>query len=231
MELHNLYRVERDDMEKLQDMLTECFENDPLYMNLIPEEETRKKLLPELFECDLYEMFGTSCEIYADSADFNGMVIVSDESEPYNPITFYLTEFLAGLRTDGVLIKEDHSLKTLWNFLIGKDYLNSKWTDDLHQDERLHIIYFAVRPSMQGRGIAGHMMREIIKYADEKELMVSLETHNSKNIPMYEHFGFRIFETVEKHFDLTQYCMVRNYIPKPASERRENAVGDNRLFG
>ncbi len=210
MNLRNLYRVEREDMDRLRELLTECFEQDPLYMRLIPEEETRKRLLPELFECDLYEMFGTSCEIYADSEEFNGMMILSDESEPYNPITFYLTEFLAGLRTDGFLIKEDHSLKTLWNFLIGRDYLNSRWTDELHQNQRLHIIYFAVRPSMQGKGIASRLMRPVIHYADEKKLMISLETHNEKNIPMYEHYGFRLFETVEKHFGLKQYCMVRD---------------------
>ena len=67
MNLRNLYRVEREDMYRLRELLTECFEQDPLYTRLIPEEETRKRLLPELFECDLYEMFGTSCEIYADS--------------------------------------------------------------------------------------------------------------------------------------------------------------------
>ncbi len=211
MNLKDLYRVEREDMGKLQELLTECFEQDPLYTRLIPEEETRKRLLPELFECDLYEMFGTSCEIYADSRDCNGMMILSDESAPYNPITFYLTEFLAGLRTDGFLIKEDHSLKTLWNFLIGKDYLNSRWTDELHQDQRLHIIYLAVRPSMQGKGIASRLMRPVIRYADEKKLMISLETHNEKNVSLYEHYGFRLFETVEKHFGLKQYCMIRDH--------------------
>ena len=211
MNLKDLYRVEREDMGKLQELLTECFEQDPLYTRLIPEEETRKRLLPELFECDLYEMFGTSCEIYADSRDCNGMMILSDESAPYNPITFYLTEFLAGLRTDGFLIKEDHSLKTLWNFLIGKDYLNSRWTDELHQDQRLHIIYLAVRPSMQGKGIASWLMRPVIRYADEKKLMISLETHNEKNVSLYEHYGFRLFETVVKHFGLKQYCMIRDH--------------------
>ena len=53
MNLRNLYRVEREDMDRLRELLTECFEQDPLYTRLIPEEETRKRLLPELFECDL----------------------------------------------------------------------------------------------------------------------------------------------------------------------------------
>ena len=39
--------------------------------------------------------------------------------------------------------------------------------------------------------------------------MVSLETHNEKHVRMYEHYGFRLFEVVQKHFALKQYCMVR----------------------
>lgn len=35
--------------------------------------------------------------------------------------------------------------------------------------------------------------------------MVSLETHNPANVPMYEHFGFKIFGIVQKNFDLKQY--------------------------
>ena len=40
--------------------------------------------------------------------------------------------------------------------------------------------------------------------------MISLETHNEKNVALYQHFGFKIFGILErKPFDLKQYCMVR----------------------
>ena len=142
----------------------ECFSSDPLYCSLIPDQETRKRLLPELFQCDLTEFFET-CEIYAESPSMNALLVVSDESEPYNPLIFYLTEAWASLRTDEYLIKEDPSLKTLWNFVKGRDYLNSRWTDQLHQEERLHVIYLAVRPSMQHHGLAALLMEEVIAEA------------------------------------------------------------------
>ena len=186
------------------------FSNDPLYCSLIPDQETRKRLLPELFQCDLTEFFET-CEIYAESPSMNALLVVSDESEPYNPLIFYLTEAWASLRTDEYLIKEDPSLKTLWNFVKGRDYLNSRWTDQLHQEERLHVIYLAVRPSMQHHGLAALLMEEVIAYAQSHHLMVSLETHNPHNVPMYEHFGFKLFGIVQKNFDLKQYCMIREY--------------------
>lgn len=208
MESQNLYRVKYEDFERLEELLFDCFADDPLYCKLIPEEEMRKRLLPELFECDLEEMFET-CEIYADSAEINGILVVSDESEPYDFFRYYLTELYSFLKMDECLIKEDPSLKTLWNFMLGKDYLNSKWTDQLHQEERLHIIYLAVKPSMRGRGIATLLMEEVQNHAKAHKQMISLETHKEKNVALYQHYGFKLYGVVEKHFNLKQYCMIK----------------------
>lgn len=209
METQNLYRVTKEEeLEKVKELLTVCFAEDPLYCYLIPDEDTRKRLLPELFSCDLTEFYET-CQIYADSSEINGVLIVSDEAEPYNLFKYYLTETQAALRTEGYLIKEDPTLKTFWNFIMGKDYLNSRWTDQLHQNNRLHIIYLAVNPKMQHHGIAAQMMEEVIDYADQNHMMISLETHNEKNVAMYEHFGFKLFGIVKKHFELKQYCLIR----------------------
>lgn len=208
MDSQKLYRVEKKDFERLEQLLTRSFAKDPLYCKLIPDEQTRRRLMPELFQCDVEEMFAT-CEIFADSPQINGILIVSDESEPYNPFRYYLAEMHAAFKTDEYLIREDPSLKTFWNFIKGKDYLNSRWTDQLHREERLHIIYLAVDPQMQHRGISALLMDEAIEYANQHRLMISLETHNERNVAFYKHFGFKVFGIVEKGFDLKQYCMIR----------------------
>ena len=208
MESKNLYRVQEEDLPRLQKLLTVCFAQDPLYHALIPDNDTRERLLPELFSCDLTEFFQT-CEIYSDSSKLNSILVVSDESEPYNVLQYCLTEAKALLTTDGWLIKEDPSLKTFWNFVQGKDYLNSSWTDQLHQNQRLHIIYLAVDPEMQHHGIAATLVEEAVAYAERNDLMISLETHNPRNVAFYQQFGFKVYGVVEKHFSLKQYCLVR----------------------
>lgn len=41
-------------------------------------------------------------------------------------------------------------------------------------------------------------------------MMISLETHNERNVSLYQHFGFKVYGVVEKdYFHLKQYCMVR----------------------
>lgn len=209
MESDNLYRVQPEDLPRLQKLLTVCFAHDPLYQALIPDRDTRERLLPELFSCDLTEFMET-CEIYSDSRELNSILVVSDETAHYGLLHYCLTELRAAVTTDGWLIREDPSLKTLWNFIQGKDYLNSSWTDQLHQTERLHVIYLAVDPAHQHRGIAQNLMTEVLRYADKHKMLVSLETHNPQNVPMYQHFGFKVYGIVEKsHFHLKQYCMTR----------------------
>ena len=208
MDSHTLYRVTKEDQPRLEQLLSVCFAKDPLYCKLIPDEDTRKRLMPELFHCDMEEMLAT-CEIFADSPQIRGILVVSDESEPYDFFQYVMAELHAVLKTDEYLIKEDPSLKTFWNFLLGKDYLNSRWTDQLHQKERLHIIYLAVDPAVQHHGISAVLLGEVIRYAQEHRLMISLETHNEKNVDFYKHFGFKLYGVVEKHFGLKQYCMIR----------------------
>ena len=208
MESDILYRVQKEELPKLEGLLTECFAADPLYCELIPDEDVRRRLMPELFASDMTEFYET-CEIFADSEKLQGILVVSDESEPYNFIHYYASEVQAQLRTDGYLIKEDPSLKTFFNFALGRDYLNSHWTDQLHQNKRLHIIYLAVDPKAQHHGIAAKLVEEAIRFADENRLMISLETHNPKNVAFYQQFGFKLFGVLEKHFNLKQYCMIR----------------------
>ena len=42
------------------------------------------------------------------------------------------------------------------------------------------------------------LMDDAIRYAGEHRMMISLETHNEKNVAFYAHFGFKVFGIVEK---------------------------------
>lgn len=190
MTTDKLYRVRREDLPKLEELLNKCFAQDPLYQTLIPDPEIRKRLMPELFKCDMDEFYEL-CEIYADSEDLNSVLVVSDQAEAHNSIYQYFVEAKATLETDTFLIKEDPSFKTFQNFIKGDDYLNSSWTDQLHQKQRLHIIYLAVDPAMQHHGIAALLMEEAIQYAQEHKMMISLETHNEKNLDFTSILGSR----------------------------------------
>ncbi len=207
MDLENLYRVEKKDLPRLEEILNICFAADPLYETLIPDAEIRKRLMPELFRCDMDEFFAT-CEIFADSEALNGLIVISDQAEHHPMLHYLYSEAKANLLSEMMIVKEDASLQTLHNFIKGVDYLNSRWTDAL-PGNRLHVIYLAVDPELQHHGIAAEMLGEAIAYADARSMMMSLETHNEHNVPFYRNFGFETYRVEEHHFPLKQYCLVR----------------------
>jgi Acetyltransferases len=138
--------------------------------------------------------------VYADSEELKGILIVSDESDHRHAFYNYFVSLKESLVTDGWLIHEDPSTRTFWNFMLGKDYLNSAWTAQLHQTRRLHVIYLAVDPAYQHHGLAEMMMQEVIDQAEEHGMMISLETHNPKNVAFYEHLGFKTFGWLKSTF-------------------------------
>ncbi|HWP51712.1 MAG TPA: N-acetyltransferase, partial [Clostridia bacterium] len=196
------------DLPRAIQILCRCFEKDPLYQKLIPQDKVRLQALPSLFNCDVHEMYDT-CDVFSDSSEMNGLLILDDETEAYNPLHYYATEAFYALKSDMCLIKGDRSLGTLINFFTGRKYLNSEWLDRLNTKRRIHIIYLAVDPKCQGAGIAHRLLRPVLDYADQKGLLVTLETHNPQNLKFYTDCGFGLHEMMRSHFDLVQYCMVR----------------------
>ncbi len=73
----------------------------------------------------------------------------------------------------------------------------------LQPNEKMVYLWFiGVAPLYQHRGIGSNLLREIITDADEKKLMVCLETSTLKNLPWYERFGFEIYNQLELGYTL-----------------------------
>ena len=88
MKSDKLYRVQREDLPKLEQLLYRCFAHDPLYETLIPDAEIRKRLMPELFQCDMDEFYET-CEIFADSQGWGLPELKLDRSAAPDTVTSY----------------------------------------------------------------------------------------------------------------------------------------------
>ena len=117
MNSDKLYKVQEQDLDRLKEILTVCFQNDPLYSTLIEDEATKDRLLPHLLECDVTELFET-CEVFADSPELKGVLILSDESDHRHAFYNYFVSLKDSLITDGWLLHEDPTMKTFFNFVL-----------------------------------------------------------------------------------------------------------------
>ena len=111
MDSENLYRVQREDLPKLEKLLNLCFAHDPLYETLIPNAEIRKKLMPELFHCDMDEFYET-CEIFADSEELNS-ISNKRRSVSAHILQFYQGRRLSELELDGSASSESQAPRDL----------------------------------------------------------------------------------------------------------------------
>jgi GNAT superfamily N-acetyltransferase len=56
----------------------------------------------------------------------------------------------------------------------------------------LYLFLMAVDPMERGKGFASKLLKPMLDKAGRNNLPVYLETHDEENIPIYEHFGFKI---------------------------------------
>eukprot|EP00927_Polykrikos_kofoidii_P051194 TRINITY_DN4499_c0_g2_i1.p1 TRINITY_DN4499_c0_g2~~TRINITY_DN4499_c0_g2_i1.p1 ORF type:complete len:269 (+),score=18.70 TRINITY_DN4499_c0_g2_i1:67-873(+) len=58
----------------------------------------------------------------------------------------------------------------------------------------IYVVIMAVDPSSQGLGFCSKLMRSVNVYADSVNLPLYLETSGTKNVTIYERFGYRTVE-------------------------------------
>lgn len=203
-----LYRVEKNQKQQIADLLTRCFYQDPLYQELLPDEDKRQKILPVYFECYLDLVFDY-CEFYADSSQLRGIISVFDSGAGLNWTAYRLSAAWTSLRFCIRAARLDPSLRTLLEFARNIRFLTSSWEEEVKASRMLHIDLFAVEPSCRGAGLGSRLIQQVLSYADHHRCVTSLETHNSRNVSLYEHYGFQTFRSFGQEGGLKEYCMVR----------------------
>ncbi len=62
----------------------------------------------------------------------------------------------------------------------------------------------------RGKGVFRRLITPTLNYCKEHNIPIILESTNPDNIPIYEHFGFKLVKTIAiEGIDLSQYCFIR----------------------
>jgi GNAT superfamily N-acetyltransferase len=78
------------------------------------------------------------------------------------------------------------------------------------------LAWLGVEPGQQGRGIASTLVRHVITRADAEGVACQLFTFAPRNVPIYEHLGFRVTrETTLPRSGLWLWVMARPPIVQP----------------
>ena len=74
-----------------------------------------------------------------------------------------------------------------------------------------YLETIGVDPCFQGQGFASKLVRPMLSRIDKERLPCYLETGEERNVPLYEHFGFKVLEKSPfSGTPLVNWAMLRN---------------------
>jgi ribosomal protein S18 acetylase RimI-like enzyme len=87
---------------------------------------------------------------------------------------------------------------------VQKRIVGSSWLT--WDGRRVHMQYFAVRPSRQGNGYGRQLAQASIDFARSLEAPIKLEVHhnNIQAIQLYENMGFKVLHGYEVYIHFTE---------------------------
>ena len=198
---NGLYIVKKSDFESLITLTGKAYEDYPLHIYLSGgkyDEEGCKQMM----RVNLSLMFDEGI-IYADSKELNGFVILL-------PPGFTGTKTLSFIWNGGfwIVYKQGfRSLKRMIDFESFAMNLKKKYTN--HNDWYCYNI--CVKKNAQGKKISSKLLKPILNYFKLNNKMCFLETNSDYNVPIYEHFGFKIMEkTMVPNSNVVHYAMLFN---------------------
>ena len=72
-----------------------------------------------------------------------------------------------------------------------------------------YLWALGVVPSHQGQGLGGRLLQAGLRRLDDEQTAAYLETHEPRNVPLYERSGFAVSDVRRVHGGLKQWSMIR----------------------
>jgi len=178
------------------ELLAEAFANDPMIKYVLSEKV--RKYVNRIYGV-MFKTYLEKGSAYFDSSEMNGIILWIDSKEDPGLGVWIRSGALKMLTFPG------RSLNRLMKVGRAISRAHKKCIKEHH----LHLIFIAVSPASQGRGIGKQLLSLLAHEADSKGLPCYLETQNPSNLGFYESFGFYVAKEIEISPELRSWSMVR----------------------
>ncbi|MHA1685790.1 MAG: GNAT family N-acetyltransferase [Candidatus Heimdallarchaeaceae archaeon] len=161
-----------------------AFVDDPLFRHFFPRKKNREKKIAYLFYVTIN--YGIRYgEVYATSDRLEGVAV-------WLPPHAVHSRIWGAIISGGLLAP----LKSGWLKPMFTYNFISKRHKRLASFPHWYLSSIAIDPLYQGKGYASKLIRPMFERIDEEGLPCYLETQNEQNIPIYEHYGFELIESL-----------------------------------
>ena len=190
----------KDRINELASVAADAYRDYPLH-NWFLGGKYDENLSEKIMEITLMSM-SKDAVIYADSEELNGFAV-------WLPLGFRGTEVLPFLKSGGLKFILRSGFSVIGRLITYENYamnLKKEFTGNVDW----YLYNLSVKKSAQGKGIAGKLLRPMLRFCDEENIVTYLETNKESNVSLYEHFGFELSkkEPIPKS-PVMHYAMVR----------------------
>lgn len=201
IEKAGLYIVQKKDLKRLAEVAADAYENYPLH-NWFTKgkyDAVASKLIMQISLKTMTE----DAVIYADSEEINGFAV-------WLPFGFTGSKTLPFLFSGGLRLIFHSGFGIIGRLLTYENYamnLKKEFTDNYDW----YLYNLSIKKDAQGKGIASKLMRPMLEFCDNEQMVAYLETNKESNVSLYEHYGFSLMkEELIPKSPVVHYSMVRH---------------------
>lgn len=200
-----LYLVEKKDIDRLAKVAADAYKDYPLHTWFCDGKYDEKTSFL-IMKISLKTMLKDAV-IYADSEEINGFAV-------WLPLNFTGTKTLPFILNGGLKLIFHCGFK-----IIDRLQSYEKFAMDLKSRSTNNYDWYlynlSIMTSSQGKGIASKLLRPMLNFCDNEQMICYLETNKETNVSIYNHYGFELFEKFEiPNSNVNHYGMIRKPIKK-----------------
>jgi len=186
------------DFPRAASLCAHAFFNDELDAFFFPNEKERLAKQKILYK---YFLHKNEKNIYINSPKIEGLMIAERPFAHENQLD--LSDLFIGLPLFGFGL---NTIKKMMHFQLNAISIRK----ELIKDPYWYLLLVAVSPENQGKGFASKLLKPMLFEAEKRKEPFFLETHNPRNLPIYEKLGFRVIDSRKiKDMPFSHYCMIR----------------------
>jgi GNAT superfamily N-acetyltransferase len=194
-------KISAGDLDEVVALLTVTFLNTPFHRYIAPELHERLRFL----EASYRYRISHGLEVNdIDVATLDGEITGVMSWSP--PVLLTPAATPAGSAMDEALSFCSAGLRERFSAFFTQ---LSRVRDEVIQQPYWSLGPIAVLPKHQGKGIGSLLLREKLRQIDGERLPCFLATQDAGNVPLYEHFGFRLIRQDPIAQAVTHYTMLR----------------------
>lgn len=207
MELKGLYKLKKEDREKLVQTYMDAFKNYPKLMLAFPDKEIKAAALEATlrfytaYDMEFGEAFST------DPSVNDGVVIIHSDNmkyteERYQQADCYSPEYQVAMNR----LSEEDQARRLALF----DELDALEAGIEIPRPHIYADFLGVRSEYQQQGRGRKLMGAVIEYAESLGLPVMLFTNTDEDVAFYQSMGFRVLAVVSsEEFGFTNTYLLK----------------------